>query len=169
MRRSTEQLSAEQIGDVPQFREETVDEISLVPRKRVQQLTAEQIGDVPRIREDTVETVKKTIQEGISGRNHFIGVPKTTRRRSAEVAKHVFQKSISERSQAMEVTKNWRQRSVEAVKSIPQERSPERRCEQSEVTEVTETPSQDIRLRTLEQLIPGEGLVSIDCFKPQTR
>ena len=56
----------------------------------------------------------------------------------------------------------------EAVKSIPEERSPERRCEQSEVTEVTEASSQDPRLRRLEQFldetrlespstIPGEG------------
>ena len=38
---------------------ETVEAVTLVPRERVQQLTAEQIGDVPKIREETVEIVKK--------------------------------------------------------------------------------------------------------------
>ena len=41
--------TAEQIGDAPQFREETVDEELSVPRERVQQGTAEQIGDVPQL------------------------------------------------------------------------------------------------------------------------
>ena len=46
-RERVQQWTAEQIGDVPQFREETVDEETLVPRERVQQWTAEQIRDVP--------------------------------------------------------------------------------------------------------------------------
>ena len=47
------QLTAEQISEVLQFREETVDD-------------AEQIGEVPQIREETIEIVINTVQEWIS-------------------------------------------------------------------------------------------------------
>ena len=52
-RARVQQLTAEQIGDVPQFREDTVDEISLVPRERAQQWTAEQNREVHQFREKT--------------------------------------------------------------------------------------------------------------------
>ena len=48
-RERVRQLTAEQVGDVPQFREETVDEESPVPCERVQQFTAEKIWNVPRV------------------------------------------------------------------------------------------------------------------------
>ena len=48
-RERVRQPTAEQIGDAPQFQEETVDEELLVPRERVQQGTAEQVGDGPQL------------------------------------------------------------------------------------------------------------------------
>ena len=141
----------------------------MVRRERVQQPTAEQIGDVHNIREETVEIVKTTSQDRIPGRSQFIEVPKTSCRGSAEVAKNVLQKSVSEPSQAIEVPKISCQRSVEAVKSFPQERSPERRCEQSEVTEVTETSSQDLWLGTPEQFLDETRHESLSRFRERGR
>ena len=46
---------AEQIGDLCQPLEETVETVTLFPRERVRQLTAEQIGDVPQMQEETVD------------------------------------------------------------------------------------------------------------------
>ena len=58
-RERVQQLTAEQIGNVPQFREETVDEISQVPRERAQQWTAEQNGEVHQFREKTARKVSR--------------------------------------------------------------------------------------------------------------
>ena len=66
--------SAEQIGNVPQLLEETVEAVTLVPREQVQQLTAVQIGDVPQLREATVEVVNTTLQQHISVRSEAIKV-----------------------------------------------------------------------------------------------
>ena len=62
-----------------------------VPRERVQQCTAEQIGDVPQFRKETVEKgdakVNTTLQERISERSEAIKVPKISRQGSVEVVK----------------------------------------------------------------------------------
>ena len=58
-RERVQQLTAEQIGNVPQFREETVDEISQVPRERAQQWTAEQNGELHQFREKTARKVSR--------------------------------------------------------------------------------------------------------------
>ena len=53
-RERVRQLTAEQIGDAPQFQEETVDEKLPVPCERVGQGTAEQIGDGHQLLDETV-------------------------------------------------------------------------------------------------------------------
>ena len=65
------------------IKEETVDAVTLIPRERVQQRTAEQIGDVPQLLEETVEVVNATLQERISERSEAIKVPKISRQGSA--------------------------------------------------------------------------------------
>ena len=132
--------------------------------ERVQQLTAEQIGEVPQIREETVEIVKNTLQERISERSEAINVPKISRMGSVEVVKTSPEVRISARSQFIGVPKTSCQRSVEAVKGISQERSPKRRCELSEVTVVTETSSQYLWLRTLEQFLEETRHESLSRF-----
>ena len=47
------QWTADQIGDVPQRREETVQAVTLFPREGRRWGTAEQIGDVPQLLEET--------------------------------------------------------------------------------------------------------------------
>ena len=94
---------------------------------------------------------KHIFQERISQWSEVIEVPKTSRQENVEVVKNILQDRISERSQVIEVPEIPCQVSIEAVKCIPQERNPERRCEQSEVIQATETSSQDqIWVRTLE-------------------
>ena len=67
------------LGDVPQFRRKTVDEVAMVPREQVQQLTAKQIGDVPQRLEETVEAVKTALEERNCESGEAIKVPKISR------------------------------------------------------------------------------------------
>ena len=65
-----------------EYRDGTVDEVMLVPRECEQQLTAEQIGDVPQFRDEAVEVDKTALEERISERSEVIKVPKISRQGS---------------------------------------------------------------------------------------
>ena len=67
-----QQLTAEQIGDVPQLRDETVDEVMLVPSECEQQFTAEQIGDVLQY----PERDRRHLEVGLTGNECNSGPPK---------------------------------------------------------------------------------------------
>ena len=69
------------------IKEETVDAVTLIPREQLKQWTAEQIGDAPQIREETVQGVNTTLQERISERSEAIKVPKISRQESATESK----------------------------------------------------------------------------------
>ena len=52
-----QQRTAEQTEDLPQYPEETVEAVTLLPHERVQQRTAEQIEDLPQHPEKSIEAV----------------------------------------------------------------------------------------------------------------
>ena len=101
-RARVQQLTAEQIWEVPQFREETVDEAMMVRRARLEKLTAELVEDVHQIRGETV-SLDVSIEVG-----RFVLPERVSER-------------ISEQFDVIEAPKNSSQGSVEIVKMVPQE------------------------------------------------
>ena len=70
---------------------------------------------------------------------------------------------MHERSEVVDVPKISHQENVEAVENIPQKRISARRCEQSEVIDVTKIESQGPSLlRTVEQMINVTDISAAD-------
>ena len=115
-------LEPQEIEIALPIKEETVEELMLVPRERAEKRTADQVEHVPQIREETVDAVTWVLRERVQ-------------QRTAEQIEDAPQSPA-------EV--------VEAVTSVPRERVQQRTAEK--IGEVQETASQDLRLqRTVEQ------------------
>ena len=67
-RKRVKQWTADQIGNVPQFRDETVDAVTPVPRERMQQRTAEQMVEWPQSPGETVDAVTLVQREQVQER-----------------------------------------------------------------------------------------------------
>ena len=143
-----QQWTAEQIGDVPQFRYEAVDEESLVPRERVQWSTVEQSEEVPQFRD---ETAWSHVNECNSGLPSELEMGRDRRRGSTETASqdrrlqrtveralvdHVEAERMCEHFGVIEVSKNSSQENVQIVNIVPHEQRSGRTGEQIGVIEM---------------------------------
>ena len=121
-RERVQQLTAEQIGDVPQLPDETVEAVTLVPRGRVQRRVAECIGGVPQFREENVdEEAPETASQDRGCSEQWSGPSWTMSRLPKLPFRSDFLKGLCEQSGVLEVSSNSGQENVERVKKIRQE------------------------------------------------
>ena len=66
---STLPKKSEQIEDMPQFRDETIYAVTLIPRERVHQRTAEQMMELPQPPGETVDAVTLVPRERVQHRS----------------------------------------------------------------------------------------------------